>query len=174
MSLDSISMHETVVCWIYLCDNNPGHFRVPKLLPGAKILTCFHGQCQIKANGKRWSCFVLQWITTIAVPDVHSSTNTCTSYLEHPIFQLILTLCATYGLATCGGDSKDTFAHLSDPLKLIFMKIDHFLLWIGIQNKLGHWGLSKIKPRLFPGALVIKWYSICKYLRETPLNQRRV
>jgi len=57
------------------------------------------------------------------VPEVHSTTNTYASCLEHPVFRLFIALCAADNLTIYGGDAKDAFAYSPGPLMPMFMKL---------------------------------------------------
>ena len=62
-----------------------GMFGAPQPLPEGGILMRFHWQYRIKVNGKRHSCLCCDG-SPRAAPEVHSSTSTYASCLEHPIF----------------------------------------------------------------------------------------
>ena len=83
----------------------------------------FHWQCRIKVNGKRRSRLFCDG-SPRAAPEVHSTTNTCASCLEHPVFMLFIALCTADDLTICGGDAKDAFAHQHGPSMPTFMKLD--------------------------------------------------
>jgi len=100
-----------------------GMFGDPVQLPEGGILMRFHWQYRIKVNGKRRSRACCDG-SPRAAPEVHSSTNTYASCLEHPIYRLFIALCAADGLTIYGGDAKDAFAHSPGPSKPTFMKVD--------------------------------------------------
>jgi len=83
----------------------------------------FHWQYRIKVNGKRRSRLCCDG-SPRAAPEVHSTTNTYASCLEHPIFRLFIALCAADNLTIYGGDAKDAFAHSPGPSMPTFMKLD--------------------------------------------------
>ena len=62
-----------------------GMFGAPQPLPEGGILMRFHWQYCIKVNGKQRSCLCCDG-SPRAAPEVHSSTSTYASCLEHPIF----------------------------------------------------------------------------------------
>ena len=101
-----------------------GMFGDPVPLPDGAILMRFHWQYRIKVNGKRRSRVCCDG-SPRAAPEVHSSTNTYASCLEHPIYRLFIALCAADGLTIYGGDAKDAFAHSPGPSKPTFMKVDN-------------------------------------------------
>jgi len=100
-----------------------GMFRSPIKLPEGSILMHFHWQCQIKVNGKQRSRLCCDG-SPRAAPEVHSTTNTYASCLEHPVFQLFIALCAADNLTIYGGDAKDAFAHSPGLSMPTFMKLD--------------------------------------------------
>ena len=83
----------------------------------------FHWQYRIKVNGKRRSRLCCDG-SPRAAPEVHSTTNTYASCLEHPVFWLFIALCAADNLTIYGGDTKDAFAHSPGPSMPTFMKLD--------------------------------------------------
>jgi len=83
-----------------------GMFESPIKLPEGGILMRFHWQCGIKVNGKRRSRLCCDG-SPRAAPEVHSTTNTYASCLEHPVFRLFIALCAADNLTIYGGDAKD-------------------------------------------------------------------
>jgi len=91
-----------------------GMFGSPIKLPKGGILMRFHWQCRIKVNGKRRSRLCCDG-SPRAAPEVHSTTNTYASCLEHPVFRLFVALCAADNLTIYGGDAKDAFAHSPGP-----------------------------------------------------------
>ena len=103
--------------------NALGMFGAPVKLPEGGILMRFHWQYRIKVNGKRRSRVCCDG-SPRAAPEVHSSTNTYASCLEHPIFRLFVALCAADNLTIYGGDAKDAFAHSPGPSRPTFMKVD--------------------------------------------------
>ena len=106
-----------------------GMFGAPQKLPEGGILMRFHWQYRIKVNGKRRSRLCCDG-SPRAAPQVHSTTSTYASCLEHPIFRLFVALCAADGLTIYGGDAKDAFAHSPGPSKPTFMKLDDaFVDW---------------------------------------------
>jgi len=83
----------------------------------------FHWRHRIKVNGERRSRLCCDG-SPRAAPEVHSTTNTCASCLEHPVFRLFIAPCATDNLTIYGGDAKDAFAHSPGPSMPAFMKLD--------------------------------------------------
>jgi len=100
-----------------------GMFGSPIKLPEGGILMRFHWQCRIKVNGKRRFCLCCNG-SPRAAPEVHSTTNTYASRLEHPVFRLFIALCTADNLTICGGDAKDAFAHSPGPSMPTSMKLD--------------------------------------------------
>jgi len=100
-----------------------GMFGSPIKLPEGGVLMRIHWQCRIKVNGKQRSRFCCDG-SPRAAPEVHSTTNTYASCLEHPVFRLFIALCAADNLTIYGGDAKDAFVHSSGSSMPTFMKLD--------------------------------------------------
>jgi len=84
----------------------------------------FHWQYRIKVDGKHRSQLCCDG-SPRAAPEVHSTTNTYASCLEHPVFRLFIALCAADNLAIYGGEAKDAFAHSPGPSMPTFTKLDN-------------------------------------------------
>jgi len=93
----------------------------------------FHWQHRIKVNGKRRSHLCCNG-SPRAAPEVHSTTNTYASCLEHPVFRLFIAPSAADNLTIFGGDAKDAFAHSPGPSMPTFMKLDDALRELHLER----------------------------------------